>query len=112
MKEFPRQTELTAQEILDMLNEKTPCHLPSCLLINELGSICCGNPGKNAAAEEHLVNLLNDEKPGYRAIAFSWLSLSPKLAEKYAKELATFEQDEKNSSLMPRIREQLAAMAE
>jgi hypothetical protein len=106
-----RQTDLSLEEILDLLKTGSN-HYPKCLLINELGIICRNEEDVNGFGEEYLLSAINSPRNGTKTIAFCCLSLIPGVQEKRAEEINEFRAKPENQELLPSIDQAIATFKE
>lgn len=106
-----RQTDLSLNQILDLLNNGNGPY-PSCLLLNELGVICRNKEDIEGLGEEYLLSAINSSHTGTKAIAFCCLSLIPDIEERRAEEINDFKTNPENQELLPGIDQAIISFKE
>jgi hypothetical protein len=101
-----RQTEFTLEELFNLLG-RTDHSYPHCMLINEVGTICCQEEDPDRSGEDYLLSLLNDGNKNHRAIAASYISCLDGTTGRHAKALAEFRANPENKELLPVIDRQV-----
>ena len=98
-KNFTRQTKLSTEEIIRLINDVENPTYPRCLLVNELGIIV--DEEDNEDAREKLRELLNteDECEQVKYASYCWLCLTPKTEETLAA-LQVFMNNSENTELV------------
>lgn len=102
---MPRQTNFNLEELIGLLGGLS--NYPQCLLINEIGAICCNGEDKDFAGEKSLLAQLGDNSLKNRATAFYFLSRSPEMAERNKTELEQFRLNPENEAVLSQVDEAL-----
>lgn len=108
MEEFLRQTELSLEEILNLLKTGDE-EYPDCMLANEIGIICCQGEDPDLKGEAYLLNLLSDEDENNRVIAACFLlGFIEGAKSRNELTLTEFRSNPKNASLLSFIDEAIS----
>lgn len=102
MKDLKRQTNFSLKELLDLLGSHGDSY-PRCMLINEVGTICCKGEDPDGSGENYLVSLLSDKDKNHRAIAASYLFCLENTTGRHANALAEFRAKPENITLLSSI---------
>jgi hypothetical protein len=102
-----RQTDLSLEEILDLLKSDSDQY-PKCLLINEVGVICRNEEDASGLGEEYLLSAINSSHIGTKTIAFCCLSLISGVQERRAEEINDFRTNPENQKFLPGVDQAIA----
>jgi len=92
----------TSLSISDLVKEIKNPHrsYPTCLIINEIGIACLCNEGGKNEGEKALLSLLEHDDQRHRFIAFSMISLMPRLMQEKASILEAFRKNPDNQDFL------------
>lgn len=96
-----RQTNLTLEQITELLNSKNTGGYPGCMLVNEIGQIF--DEQKTRESEESLIALLDSIDSAYRVISFCYLYGDSRIQKKYHVLLSDFRLRPENQKLLSDI---------
>lgn len=102
-----RQTNLSLENLVAILKKEKSSHYPKCLLINELGFLCCQGEDVEDKGLFTLCELLKSDKLAEKFVSLCFLLTIPGAEEKCKKELDDFMAEESNKEIIAQARKRV-----